>query len=73
MPVLSKEFLDIQLSIVCGFTLKHVHDMIKTYRHKCIVDFCFVVAWSCFRNWMQRLGNIKKVIFPWKKNLKGHH
>ena len=73
MPVLSKEFLDIQLSIVCGFTLKHVDDMIKTYRHKCIVDFCFVVTWSCFRNWMQRLGNIKKVIFPWKKNLKGHH
>ena len=27
----SKEFLDIQATIVCGFTLKRVRDMIKTY------------------------------------------
>ena len=30
-PVSSREFLDIQASIECGFTLKRVHDMIKTY------------------------------------------
>ena len=30
-PVLSKEFLDIQAAIECGFTLKCVHDMIRTY------------------------------------------
>ena len=30
-PVLSKEFLDIQANIECGFTLKSTHDMIRTY------------------------------------------
>ena len=29
--VSSKEVLDIQATIECGFTLKHVRDMIKTY------------------------------------------
>ena len=27
----SKEFLDIQATIECGFTLKHVRDMTRTY------------------------------------------
>ena len=27
----SRKFLDIQVSIVCGFTLKRVHDMTRTY------------------------------------------
>ena len=36
-PVSSKEFLDIQPNIECGFTLKRVHDMIKTYSKTCIV------------------------------------
>ena len=31
MPVSSKEFLDIQATIECGFTLKHVREMIRTY------------------------------------------
>ena len=31
MSVSSKEFLDIQATIECGFTLKHVRDMIITY------------------------------------------
>ena len=31
-PASSKEFLDIQATIECGFTLKRVRDMIKTYR-----------------------------------------
>ena len=30
-PVLSKEFLDIQATMQCGFTLKRVRDMIITY------------------------------------------
>ena len=30
-PVSSKEFLDIQATIECGFTLKRVRDMIRTY------------------------------------------
>ena len=31
-PVLSKDFLDIQENIRCGFTLKYVRDMRTTYR-----------------------------------------
>ena len=31
MAVLSKEFFDIQATIERGFTLKRVHDMIRTY------------------------------------------
>ena len=30
-PVLSKNFLDIEATIDCRFTLKHVPDMIITY------------------------------------------
>ena len=30
-PVSSKEFLDIQATIECGFTHKRVDDMIRTY------------------------------------------
>ena len=30
-PVSMKEFLDIQATIECGFTLKRVRDMIRTY------------------------------------------
>ena len=33
MPVASKEFLDIQATMECGFTLKHICDMIRTYSH----------------------------------------
>ena len=31
ISVMSKEFLDIQANIECRFTLKRVHDMIRTY------------------------------------------
>ena len=30
-PVSSKEFLDIQAAIECGFSLKRVRNMIRTY------------------------------------------
>ena len=33
-PVSSKEFLDIQATIECRFTLKRVRDMIRTYSHQ---------------------------------------
>ena len=32
MPASSKEFLDIQATIECGFTLKRIRDMTRTYR-----------------------------------------
>ena len=32
VPVSSKKFLDIQATIECGFTLKRVCDMIRTYK-----------------------------------------
>ena len=31
MPASSKEFVDIQATIECGYTLKQVCDMIRTY------------------------------------------
>ena len=37
-PVSSKEFLDIQATIECGFTLKQVCDMIKTYSQMHRID-----------------------------------
>ena len=30
-PASSKEFLDIQATVECGFTLKRVRDMTRTY------------------------------------------
>ena len=39
-PASSKEFLDIQATIECGFTLKRVRDMIKTYSHK---ESCLII------------------------------
>ena len=32
-PASSKEFLGIQATIECGFTLKRVRDMIRTHSH----------------------------------------
>ena len=32
-PASSKDSLDIQATIVCGFSLKRVHDMIKAYNN----------------------------------------
>ena len=34
LPISSKEFLDIQANIECGFTLKCERDMTRTYSHK---------------------------------------
>ena len=46
-PALSKEFLDIQATIECGFTLKLVRDMMITYSQyiQCfyLVEICFDV------------------------------
>ena len=38
MPVLSKEFLDNQTTVECGFTLKRVCDMIRTCRQISCID-----------------------------------
>ena len=40
MPVSSKESFDIQATIECGFTLKPVHDMIRTYSQMHRTDKC---------------------------------
>ena len=42
LTISSKEFLDIQATIECGFTLKRVRDMIRTYR----LLFSFVFLFS---------------------------
>ena len=42
-PASSKEFLDIQATIECGFTLKRVRDMRRTYNHVCYYIICMTV------------------------------
>ena len=43
-PASSKEFLDIQATIECGFTLKRVRDMIKTYSQMLLImEICLHV------------------------------
>ena len=51
VPASSKEFLDIQATIECEFTLKRVLDMIKTYSHKPFF-------------WQHESGQKKVVLFP---------
>ena len=41
VPASSKEFLDIQATIECGFTLKRIHDMTRTYSQ---------LFWGCLMN-----------------------
>ena len=38
VPASSKEFLDIKTTIECGFTLKRVRDMIRTYSQMHHID-----------------------------------
>ena len=38
-PASSKEFLDIQATIECGFTLKRVRDMTRTYSYQLLLDY----------------------------------
>ena len=48
-PVLSKEFLDIQATIECGFILKHVRDTIRTY-NLCL--YFLLIKHSGFENFL---------------------
>ena len=43
-PASSKEFLDIQANIECGFTLKRVGDMTRTYSH-----YYYYYTNTCFK------------------------
>ena len=43
MPASSKEFLDIQATIECGFTLKRVHDMVRTCKQN---TFALDLIWN---------------------------
>ena len=48
-PVLSKDFLDIQPAIACGFTLKRIRDMIRTDSLEISLINCeinLVLTWS---------------------------
>ena len=54
----SKEFLDIQATVECGFTLKLVRDMIKTYKQLVVLsatsggisDFFYKCYWNPCRS-----------------------
>ena len=60
-PVSSKEFLDIQTAIDCGFILKRVRDMIITYsQSKC---FIFSVLLVIFK-----IGVLAELFCPFAKS-----
>ena len=50
-PASSKEFLDIQATIECGFTLKRVRDMIKTYNE--VLSFFISITLPCVMLYLQ--------------------
>ena len=52
MPVSSKEFLDIQATMECAFTLKHVRDMIRTYS-----QIAFYITFI-FKNFLKKSNNL---------------
>ena len=55
-PVSSKDFLDIQATIECGFTLKRVHDMTRTHSRHChCVEFSF--SWLGRGKWRAFLAS----------------
>ena len=60
-PVSSMEFLDIQATVECGFTLKHVRVMIRTYsqRDKYMGSISFKVLFSNHRMELCRTGTAK--------------
>ena len=55
MPVSSKEFHDIQATIECGFTLKRIRDMIRTYSVPMYFWSC-TVRCPCGQPWVFRLA-----------------
>ena len=50
-PVSSKEFLDIQATIECGFTLKRVRDMTRTYSQYILFIGCLYYLSLHFHSW----------------------
>ena len=53
VSVSSKEILDIQVTIVCGFTLKRLRDMIRTYTQMHRTDKCSqqsLIIWPFWLN-----------------------
>ena len=57
VSVLSKEFLDTQATIECGFTLKCARDMIRIYNQMCRTDkysqHCSVISPIWPNNWIR--------------------
>ena len=61
MLVSSKEFLDIQATIECGFTLKRVRGMIRTYSHLCWS--LFLIKLQVFRCFPVKTGKLLRAGF----------
>ena len=70
-PALSKEFLDTQATIVCGFTLKRLCDMTRTYSLVCL-KYCilhlFLLPLTLFF-FLSFAGDWKQLHFNCQKNL----
>ena len=66
-PASSKEFLDIQATIECEFTLKRVRDMIKTYSQLNGYVYDFSVDYDFIAN--DKILDIHKYLMK-KNNIK---
>ena len=71
MPASSKEFLDIQATIECGFTLKSVRDMTRTYKTLFNINgnkyYYNILLEKVFDKKINPIHNIFKCIFVYYK------
>ena len=68
-PASSKKFLDIQATIECGFTLKHVRDMTRTYSAFTYFPFLADVVKNHFIPTMHDLTQTLKKLFSMQEKL----
>ena len=70
-PVSSKEFLDIQATIECGFTLKRVRDMTRTYNYKNLFEKIKKSSKKHYQNKLEKCKNNLKTTWKAMKEIIG--
>ena len=62
VPASSKEFLDIQATIECGFTLKRIRDMTRTYSQTFIIIVVLYLFQNTYTPFLMPCSNIIQCI-----------
>ena len=71
-PAWSKEFLDIQATIECGFTLKRVRGMTRTYSLVCVLWKELMIKYTVFEKLVKEfriLGCKNNELFKYRDKL----